>query len=63
MSDDCENLKYNFLECIRNVHVYSNVKDCFEYWDGLIKCVNTDIKGIKEINMNVKSTFHDKIKN
>lgn len=44
MSDDCENLRYNFLECVRNVHIYTNVKECFQYWDELIQCVNKDIK-------------------
>lgn len=44
MSDDCENIRYNFLECIRNVHIYTNVNECFQHWDDLIKCVNKDIK-------------------
>jgi len=44
MSDDCENLRYNFLECVRNVHIYTNAKECFKYWEDLIQCVNRDIK-------------------
>lgn len=43
MSYDCENLRYNFLECVRNVHIYTNVNECFNYWNDLIKCVNKDV--------------------
>ncbi len=49
----CDNLKFLYTECIRKIHSqeYSPkmVKECFETWENLIKCVNKDIV-IPQIN-------------
>jgi len=50
----CDDLKFLYTECIRNIHSqdYSDkvVKECFETWEKLIKCVNKDIV-IPQINI------------
>lgn len=43
----CENLKFLYTECIKKIHSQEYnpkvVDECFNTWDNLIKCVNTDI--------------------
>jgi hypothetical protein len=43
----CENLKFLYTECIKKIHSQEYnpkvVDECFNLWDNLIKCVNTDI--------------------
>ena len=44
----CDDLKFLYTECVKNIQSqeYSPkiVKECFETWEKLIKCVNTDIQ-------------------
>ena len=48
---DCENLKFLYTTCIKKIHEqeYSSkrVKECFQIWENLIKCVNTDLVHLK----------------
>lgn len=49
MSEHCDNIKYLYLDCVRNIHLNeSNTRQCFMLWDNLIKCLN------KDINLEVK---------
>ena len=48
---DCENLKFLYTTCIKKIHEqeYSSdrVKECFQIWENLVKCVNTDLVHLK----------------
>ena len=52
MSEDCENLKFLYLDCVRNINLNENMpRRCFQFWDELIKCVNTDINDLKKMTL------------
>jgi hypothetical protein len=51
MSEDCENLKFLYIDCVRNIHLTETMPSrCFKLWDELIKCKNADLKKLILIN-------------
>lgn len=52
MSEHCDNIKYLYLECVRNIHLTdSKPTECFMLWDNLVKCLNKDIKIDEKYNL------------
>ena len=64
MSEDCENLKFLYLDCVRNIHLNESTQTrCFKLWDELIKCKNADLKKmilINSVTQNNDCLFIDK---
>ena len=64
MSEDCEKLKFLYIDCVRNIHLNETMPTrCFKLWDELIKCKNTDLKKmilINSVTQNNDCLFIDK---